>query len=432
MVSFARKLTRLLPAAPRKRYNIFAGTNTLSEWRQMACAWLSGGLHDAPDIINEYERRFAKCCGVKHGISFGAGRMALYAVLEALDIGQGDEVILPAFTCVVVPNAILYRGARPVYVDIKPRYFSIDVRKVEAAITPRTKALYAQHAFGVPCDVEALRDIGRRHGLPVIEDAAHALGAVYRGKPVGSLTEVAFFSTDHSKVINTHLGGMAVTDNDALAARLRRVQAEAPFLDTNLTRRLIRSFLLEYFLFAPRVLWLGRTMHTVLARLDFLFYFFDELKTTKPTEYPYPCRLSSAQAQLGLSQLENLQGNLAHRRQIANWLEQKIRWNGMSSDQIDESTWLRYSFLVKDRAKFQRCFSKHFDLGIWFTSVVEGRMKDLEEVGYHPGSCPVAEYVVQHIVNLPTHLRIPLEVIQKEVDRNWGRVGHDILYESIG
>jgi len=432
MVSFARKLIRLLPTAPRKRYNVFAGTNTLGEWRQMARAWISGGSYDAPDVIGEYERRFAQCCGVKHGISFGAGRMALYAILEALDIGQGDEVILPAFTCVVVPNAILYRGARPVYVDIEPRFFNIDARKVEAAITPRTKALYAQHAFGVPCDVEALRDIGRRHGLPVIEDAAHALGAVFQGKPAGSLTEIAFFTTDRSKVINTHLGGMAVTDSDVLEARLRRVQFDARNLDRKVVRRLVRSFVLEYFLFAPRVLWLGRTIHTLLARTGFLFYFNDELKTTKPTEYPYPCRLSSAQAQMGLSQLDKLQGNLAHRRQIASWLEQRVGWNCMSSDQVNESTWLRYSFLVRDRAKFEACFSRHFDLGIWFTSVVEGRMKDLEDVGYCPGSCPVAEYVVQHIVNFPTHLRIPLEMIQKELDRNWGRVGDDILYEAIG
>jgi dTDP-4-amino-4,6-dideoxygalactose transaminase len=395
----------------------------------MAAAWRLAGSTDAPDVIDGYERQFAQCCGVKHGISFGAGRMALYAILEALDIGEGDEVIIPAFTCVVVPNAILYRGARPIYVDIEPRRFNIDVEKVEAAITPRTKALYAQHTFGVPCDVAALRNIGRRHGLPVIEDGAHALGAVYQGKPVGSLTEIAFFSTDHSKVINTHLGGMVVTDDDALAARLRRVQADAPFLDKKTTRRLIRSFLLEYHCFSPWALWLGRLVHAVLFRLGFLFYFCDELKTSKPVAYPYPCRLSPAQAQLGLSQLAGLPRNLAHRRKIAGWLEQKVRWNGMSADELNESTWLRYSFLVKDRMKFEAWFSKRFDLGTWFTSVVSGRTTDLPLVGYQPGSCPMAEYVVRHIVNFPTHERIPFETIQREVDRNWSGISRELMGE---
>lgn len=431
MVSFARKLKRILPAVPRKRYNIFTGTNSWAEWRQMARAWWAGGSDDAPDIIGAYEEQFAKRCGTTHGISFGAGRMALYAILEALGIGEGDEVVIPAFTCVVVPNAILYRGASPVYVDIEPQFFNIDVARVEAAITPRTKALYAQHTFGVPCDVEALREVGRRHGLPVIEDAAHALGAVYQGRQVGSLTEVAFFSTDHSKVINTHLGGMAVTSDDALAARLREVQANAPLPNKKITQRMIRSFLLEYLYFAPRALWIGRSIHALLTRLGFLFFFLDELKTTKPTAYPYPCRLSAAQAHLGLSQLVTLNRNLAYRRRIAGWLEKKVGWNGIDLDEISESTWLRYSFLVRDRAKFEAAFDKHFDLGVWFTSVVSGRSQELEAVGYLPGSCPVAEYAAQHIVNFPTHLRIPFELIQDEVERNWSWLKGEIDYGSI-
>lgn len=431
MGSLTRKLTSILPTLPRKRYNIFTGTNTANEWREGARAWLSGGPYDDTAVIGEYESQFARHCGVKHGISFGAGRMALYAVLEALGIGAGDEVIIPAFTCVVVPNAILYRGARPIFVDIDRRSFNIDVTRVEAAITPNTKALYAQHTFGVPCDIEILREIARRHGLPVIEDAAHALGAIYRGKPVGSLTEVAFFSTDHSKVINTHLGGMAVTNDDALATRLRDIQSRSPFLEEKNMRRLLRSFVFEYACFSPGLLWLGRFVHPVLSRLGFLAYFRDELKTRKPTEYPYPCRMSSAQAQLGLSQLQDLERNLAHRRQIAGWLERKVQWYGMSTAEIDGSTWLRYSFLVRDRAKFEAVFHRRFDLGIWFTSVVSGRSEDLQAVGYNPGSCPTAEYVAQHIVNFPTHLRIPIEAIQAEFERNWSEIGCEILHEPV-
>lgn len=431
MVSLARKLIRLLPSLPRRRYNVFAGTNTIGEWRQMARSWLTGGPYDEPDIIAEYERQFAVHCGAAHGISFGAGRMALYAILRALDIGPGDEVIIPAFTCVVVPNALLYCGARPIYVDIEPHFFNVDVSKVEAAITPRTRALYAQHTFGVPCDVDALREIGRRHDLPVIEDAAHALGAAYKGQLAGSLTEVAFFSTDHSKVINTHLGGMAVTNDDALAARLRKMQGDAAFLDRKTTRHLILSFLLEYLCFAPRTLWLGRTVHAVLDRLGILFFFRDELQTTKPTEYPYPCRLSSAQAQLGVSQLGALQHNLTHRRQIATWLEEIVGWYGLYAGEFNDSTWLRYSFLVEDRAKFEASFRKNFDLGIWFTSVVAGRTTSLEAVGYELGSCPVAEHVVRHVVNFPTHNKVSQDMIRKVVNRNWIWIGPDILYEAV-
>lgn len=424
------KLKAIMPAFPRRRYNVFFGSNSFVACCQTLRDLVLKKPLDDQETILEYESVFAKNTGASHAISFGAGRMALFAILEALNIGSGDEVIIPAFTCVVVPNALKYRGACPVYVDIESQCFNINVAQVEAAITPRTKALYAQHTFGVPCDVDALRDLGRQYGLPVIEDAAHALGAVWQGRRVGSLTEVAFFSTDHSKVINTHLGGMAVTSDDTIALRLRKIQASAPFLDEKITRRLIRTFLLEYVCFLPRVLWIGRTVHAVLGRLKLFFYFHDELDTTKPTAYPYPCRLSSAQAKLGIAQLLDLKQNLAHRKNISDWLEKKINWYGLSTDKINESTWLRYSFLVKDREKFQTKFNKHFDLGIWFTSVVSGRSEDLEVVSYQRGSCPVAEFVVQHIVNFPTHARVPLEIIQKEIENNWSWLHHDIQYQT--
>lgn len=409
-----------------RQYNIFTGTNTFREACQMFRAAVFCKNDPVSDVV-DYEKEFAAICGVKHGISFGAGRMALYAILEALGIAEGDEVIIPAFTCVVVPNAIMYRGARPVYVDIEPKSFNIDVEKIEAAITPRTKALYAQHTFGVPCDLTALREIGKRHHLPIIEDAAHALGAVYQGKPVGSCTEIAFFSTDHSKVINTHLGGMVTTSDDALADRVRKIQAAAPSLGKKNNRRIMGSFLFEYFLFMPYAMWIGAKIHIVLIRLGLIFFFPDELETQKPTEYPYPCRLSALQAKLGLSQLKGLERNLRHRQKIAQYLEQKLGWYGLKSDDVKMSSWLRYSFLVQSRTRFERMLRKRFDLGIWFTSVVSGREDHFEAVHYQPLSCPVAEYVAQHIVNFPTHMRIPLDIVQQELEANWENIKSEVV-----
>ncbi|NOY72909.1 MAG: hypothetical protein GXP14_11130 [Gammaproteobacteria bacterium] len=412
------KLKAAMPALPRRRYNIFCGTNSFDEWRQVWRDWRVKGSVDQEYIIQEYECNFVQITGAQYGVSFGAGRMALYAILEALRIGEGDEVIIPAFTCVVVPNAIIYRNAIPVYVDIESRTFNIDVEKIEKAITPRTRALYAQHTFGVLCDIDKLKEIGRRHHLPIIEDGAHALGTCVDGNPVGSLTEVAFFTTDHSKVINTHLGGIATTNDKKLAERLRDIQVRAPFLPPKMTRKLLRTFILEYIYFSPRLLWVGRTFHILLSKLRFLFYFSDELKTELPTEYPFPCRLSAQQARLGISQLDSLNKNIAHRKKIAVWLERNIGWYGMSESKVHECAWLRYSFLVKDREAFAQRFSRRFDLGVWFTSVVQGRNNDLAAVGYIEGSCPTAEWVVKHIVNFPTHPRIPLAVIQEEVGEN--------------
>ena len=412
---------------PRFRYTIFTGTNSFSEWVLMLKELLFAAPYRNEKKISEYEQAFAKVCGAQHGISFGAGRMALYSILKAMGIGNDDEIVIPAFTCVVVPNAMIYMGITPVYVDIDPVFFNIDTAKIEEAITPRTKALYAQHTFGVICNMEELRAIAHKYNLPIIEDAAHALGAVYDNKPAGSLTEVAFFSTDHSKVINTHLGGMAVTNDDALAGRLRDIQKASPFLEKKRVRKLIRSFLLEYLFLLPAFFWLGRFGMAAFHRIGSFFFFLDELKIKKPENYPYPCRMSSAQARLGLSQLHSLGVNLAHRRKMVNMLEQKICWTGFSQNEIDRFAWLRYSFMVKDRSKFEAAFSRHFELGTWFTSVVGGRTENLEQVGYTEGSCPVAETVVRHVVNLPTHKKIPLQRMEKYVDVNLNWLTGDIL-----
>lgn len=418
MTDLLARLANVVPTWPRRRYCIYSGTNDWREWRDiLRHGFFTDPVLDA-ELVAAYEAQFAAAAGTRHAFSFGAGRMALYALLEAMGIGAGDEIIIPAFTCVVVPNALIYRGARPVYADIDSRTFNIDPNAVEDAITPRTRALYAQHTFGVPCDIDALREIGRRRGLPVIEDAAHALGATYRGARAGSLTEAAFFSTDHSKMIGSMMGGMVTTSDEGLAASLLRIRNLTPSLPARIVRRMVRTFLLEHLLFHPRALWLGRAAHAVLVHTGMLFYFRDELMTQRPSAYPYPCSMPGPLAGLGLSQLAKLGENLAHRRGIAAWLEDRIGWYGQGSIPENSSpSWLRYSFLVRDRNEFMRRFRRHFDLGIWFTSVVSGRSHDLQAVGYVPGSCPRAERVARHIVNFPTHPHIPLEVLQSDWDR---------------
>lgn len=428
MPGITQKLKTFLPAFPRRRYNIFSGTNSWREWLDVGKAWAKRERADLQEQIRTYEDHFAATIGVSEAISFGAGRMGLYAILKALDIGYGDEIILPAYTCVVVPNALLYRGVHPVYVDIDPQTFNIDLNKVESAITPRTRAIYAQHTFGVPCDISGLQDIAKRYGLPIIEDCAHALGAIFNNRPIGSLTEVSYFSTDHSKVIGTYLGGMAATNNSVLAEKIRAIQETSEFLPKRMHQRLLLSFLLEHICYASKVLWLGRTIMTTLIYLKLPFFYRDELLTSLPSDYPYPCRLSAQQAMIGSSQLRLLNSNLEHRRRLAGWLESQVGWYGMSDNELQKCTWLRYSFLVRDREAFERRFKKCFDLGIWFISIAQGRNHDFESIDYRTGSCPVAESVGRHIVNFPTHPRIPLEVLMREFKKHKKWLKSQILW----
>ena len=363
-------------------------------------------LVDGPHIT-EYERRFAQVTETDYAISFASGRMALYVILEALGIGPGDEVILPAFTCVVVPNAILYRGAQPVYVDIESDTYNIDASQIETKITPQTKAIIAQHTFGLICDVDAISEIARRYGLVVVEDCAHALGASVRGRKAGSLGQVACFSTDHSKVISTSTGGMVTTSDSELAKKVLQLQAATPFLPPKRIQTILITFVLEYLLFHPRFYSIGSYLHGLAGGRLWRAYFLDELSLTKPTEYPYPCRLSNAQARIGISQLEMLADNLAWRRKLARMFEAQIGCYGhLLEENYDNHAFLRYTFLVENRTAWEKHFEDVLDMGVWFTSVAHGRDRDFDEIGYQIGSCPVAEEVARHCVNLPTHPRV--------------------------
>jgi len=386
------------------RYTINSGTNDWGECAE-ALRGLLGRLPivDGPEIA-AYETAFAEACGARRAFSLAAGRMALYRILEALGIGPGDEVVLPAFTCVVVPNAILYRGATPVYVDIDARTFNIDPRLIEAKLTTRTKAIIAQHTFGLLCDVPAISAIARPRGIAVIEDAAHALGAERGGRRAGSLADAAYFSTDHSKVISTSTGGMVTTSDPALAARLQELQEKTPFLAEGRIRGILRTFVLEWLLEDPRFYALGRWILRVLGRLGLRSYFTDELSLERPAATPYPARLSCAQARIGLSQLRQLPENLAWRRHCAA-LYGAARGETPFAP-AGEHVFLRYTFLVEDRAAWIERYRDVLDMGVWFTSVAHGRDHDLGKIGYAAGSCPVAEDAARRCVNLPTHPRI--------------------------
>ena len=419
MASFFKKLKYLIPDIPSLRYNTSGGTNTLSECLIAFQELFSFNINKNFNIIKKYENNFASITNNTNAFSFGAGRMGLYAILEALDIKKDDEIIIPAFTCVVVPNAILYHSAKPVYVDIDPKMFNIDVNKIESSITPKTRALYAQHTFGIPCNIKKIREIANRHNLYVIEDGAHALGSVVDGVPVGSLSDVAFFSTDRTKTIGTHVGGMVVTNNTIIAKKLNLIQEKSSFLSSFTTRKILITFIFEYIFLSPSLLWIGRVLQNIMIKTRVLFYFSDELKTSKPHDYPFPCRLSSGLAKIGIKQLNELEKNIKHRKKIVGYLEDKIKWNKNHKNIINMSVLLRYSFLVDDRSKFEDLFYNSFDLEVWYTSVVHGRNLNLSSVGYKTGTCPVAEKVAKHIVNFPTHSQISINILEKELDKNW-------------
>ena len=180
----------------------------------------SGWVTQGPRVA-EFERAFAARVGAAEAVAVSNGTTALFLALHALGIGQGDEVIVPSLSFIATANAVIHCGATPVFVDVEPTTCNLDPDLLAPAITSRTKAVMPVHQLGLPADLDRIQAVATRHGIAVVEDAACAVGAAYKGKAVGSAGNPACWSFHPRKVIVTGEGGMITTDDPALAARLR-------------------------------------------------------------------------------------------------------------------------------------------------------------------------------------------------------------------
>lgn len=191
-----------------------------NELKYVTDAVNTGWISSAGKYVTEFENQFAAYSGCKYGVAVCNGTVALHLALVALGIGKGDEVIVPSFTMIASAFAVCYTGAKPVFVDADSQTWNIDIKQMEAKITPRTKAIMPVHVFGQMCDMDAIQALADKYGLLVIEDAAEAHGATWRGRKAGSCSNAGCFSFFANKNVTTGEGGMVVTNDEAVYQKL--------------------------------------------------------------------------------------------------------------------------------------------------------------------------------------------------------------------
>ncbi len=245
----------------------------------VAAALRSDWLTTGPLVV-ALERAVASVVDARHAVAVSSGTAALHAAVFAAGIGAGDEVITSPLTFAASANAVIYQGGTPVFADIRPDTLNVDPTEVAARVTPKTRAILPVDFAGQPCDLDALGEIARPRGLSLIEDAAHALGASHKGRPVGAIADLTTFSFHPAKLITTGEGGMVTTGDDGLAARLQRFRNHG--LETDFRERAAKG--------AP---------YSPMVDLG------------------YNYRLSDLQCALGLSQLARLESLLKRRAAIA-------------------------------------------------------------------------------------------------------------------
>ncbi len=356
---------------------------------------------------------------------FFKGRVSLYAILKAMGIKVGDEVIVPGFTCVVVPNAIIYLGAKPVYVDIEPETYNTDFTKIEEKITEKTRAIIAQHTFGIPAEMDKILEIAKRYNLYVIEDSCHSIGSKYKGKEVGTFGDAAFFSSQWSKPITTGLGGWAVINSsewlggrsEELKERMEKIYNE--FIEPK--RKEVFFLKLQYLLYSkfltPKLFWFAMNTYRMLSRKNFAIGSSDtcELDYEKPLVYEK--KMSKWQINLLEKKLKEIDKIIEHRKWVTSLYEKYLPQIGFKTVKIPDNSevvFLRYPVLVKNKEKILKEAEKHkIEIGDWFLSPVHPNLNGWEKVNYQKRSCPVAEDICHKIINLPTHAKIN----EKEVKR---------------
>ena len=331
--------------------------------------WLTTG-----PCVESFEKAFAQQVGAQHAVAVSSGTAALHAAMFAIDIGPGDEVIVPAMTFAASANCVVFQGGTPVFSDVEPDTLLIDPIDVERKITKNTKAVIAVDYAGQPCDYDALRKITDRHGIALVDDACHALGASYKNDPVGSIADLSAFSFHPVKHITTGEGGMISTNDTDLAQRMRT------FRNHGIT-----------------------TDHRQRESLGSWFY--------EMVDLGFNYRLTDFQCALGISQLKKLPEWIRRRQAIAGLYDEAFEsldsvWPLWLKKDVKHAYHL-YVVRLKSTTKAldrSTVFRILRDMGIGVNvHYVPVHLHPFYRKRFHtgPGMCPVAEKVYEQIISLP-------------------------------
>lgn len=326
-------------------------------------------LTTGPKIF-EFENAVAVYTDAKHGVAVSSGTAALHSAMHALNIGSGDEVIIPPMTFAATANCVIYQGGTPVFADIDQDTLLIDPEQVEKKITKKTKAIIGVDYAGQPCDWDRLREIADKHKLALVADSCHAIGGEYKGQKIGTLADMTIFSFHPVKHITTGEGGMVVSNNEEYAEKMRIFRNHGIASDANQR-----------------------------AKIGSWFY--------EMVDLGYNYRISDIQCALGISQLKKLPDWIKRRREIAGIYDQFFDENHIATPlTVNQDVGHAYHLYVVKVTNRDRIFSDLRAMGIGVNVhyvPVHLHPHYMKSFGYGKGLCPVAEEAYDQLLTLPLY-----------------------------
>lgn len=401
----------------KKRINFTSGTTSATEIMSVLF-----GILVKKDYKKEFISRLKKELGFSSVYLFSAGRTGLYCICKALGIGKGDEVIIEGYTCVAVPKAIMYAKATPIYADINKQDYNLNLESVKEKITPKTKAIVVQHTYGIPCHaIFEIEKLCKENNLYLIEDCAHEMGGSIKEKKLGTIGDVAFYSTDDSKYISTSMGGFVATNNKVIAKKLDEVYENVPelakeeqkailfqYIAINILRNKIIMAIIKNSKFASRM---EKKFWEWVNKNNLLFGMDDYSNTEWPT-YTFPAKMSSVQSNIGAMQMRKYKKIRNRRKEICELYIKEL--GSRFYVPKDANNLLRFPLLVNDPVKAESLLKDICKVEFWFHPPIKCiRRIDFPQFMYDEEKYPNASYIAEHVINLPIHLKVTDREIKK-------------------
>ncbi len=375
-------------------------------------------LHDASyQNIEIYEKKFSSLIGPGKALSLASARMCFYLILKSLNIREGDEVILNGSTCSVMVNAVMRVNAKPIFSDVSKNTFGSSLEGIKKVFTPRTKMIVAQHSFGIPCEIDKIKEFANHNNIFLLEDCALSIGSKIDGVKIGTFGDAAIFSTDRSKPLNTIIGGMVYTKDQRFYNKLKLLQNKAGVLSKTKINSIWNEFILERKYCNP----IGNRKYNLLSGIKNYYRKLYQLEgpfldqdsgVLFKNSYPYPSKLPNFLSIIGILEIEKWNSDIDKKKNI---LKKYIDFMNMKSlDRFIPSSYLdprldiipsRFVFSIPQGENIRKKLSKYLNIAwIWFLKPIVATSEPLHKFGYIEGSCPIAEEIGKGIINLPINL----------------------------
>jgi len=366
--------------------------------------------------VASLEQWFKNYFNVDGSMSFSNARSGLYAICKGLGIGKGDEVIIQAFTCIVVATPLLATGATVVYADVS-KNLTFNIKDLENKITKKTKAIVVQHTFGIPADMEKITKLAKAYGVFLIEDVAHSIGATYKGKKLGTFGIASIFSFGRDKAFSSVFGGIVLSRDKELTQKIHAFQKQKPmpsffWIFQQLLHPIAFTVILPLYDRAS----LGKVLLVLLQKLKLLSVPVESEEKRGKFDPAKIKRYPNALASLAINQLKKIESYNHKRKIIANMYLETIQELGIESPAQKDEILIRFPLFIEKPSALREYFRKeNIYLGNWYHNVIDPVDSNFSAVGYTRGSCKMAEILARKIINLPTYPAMEEEDVRRVI-----------------